>query len=555
MKNNSNGKSVRAKDTKKLFFSGVIVLTLANIIVKVIGAFLKVPLQNILQDSGMGYYNVAYDIYVWFYTISTTGLPVAVSIMISGSRAKGNFADARKIFRVVFTIFCIVGLVGTAAMMTLSHVFAGAYKMTDAWYGIMAIAPTLFFICLSSAFRGFFQGHQNMVPTALSEVIEAIGKLTLGILFALYAVKQGYPVYVVAAYTLVGLTIGAALGMVYLFITKLLFKEEEYNAALDVAPSDYVTPTWDIIKSLLIIGIPITVSSSVMSFTNVIDGMILSSRLQSLGYSEFTVSTLFGNYKTLAVTMFNLPPTLIYPIAASIVPLLSSAVSGGKKKLITDTMNSSLRIGAIISMPCAFGLSALSYPILSLIFPSSSSQMASPLLSLLAPSIFFLSMLSVTNSFLQSHKYQYYPIISMIAGALVKLVTSFVLIGIPNVEMKGAPIGTFLCYMTTMLLNFFFVARKIGYIPSIRKVFVKPFICAVICAASAYGVNYALKMSPLFGGAGQDSKIVTLISVAAAAVVYLVCLVITKALRREDVLLLPKGEKICRIMEKYKMIG
>ena len=553
MRNKSSNNNVKAKDTKKLFFSGVLVLTVANLVVKVIGAFLKVPLQRILDDGGMGYYSVAYDIYVWFYTISTTGLPVAVSIMISSSRAKGNFEDAKKIFKVVYRIFFAIGLLGMILMMSLSRAFAGVYKLDEAWYGIMAIAPTLFFICLSSAYRGFFQGHQNMVPTAISEVIEALGKLTLGIIFALYAKNQGYPLYVVAAYTLAGLTIGAALGMVYLFITKLLFKEEEYNAALDVEPiTGQVSSTRQIIKNLLIIGIPITVSSSVMSFTNVIDGMILSSRLQSIGHSAEAVSTMFGNYKTLAVTMFNLPPSLIYPITASIVPLLSSAVSGGKKKLIEDTMNSSLRICSIISLPCAFGLSALSYPILCIIFPESSAEMAAPLLSLLAPSIFFLSMLSVTNSFLQSHKFQYYPIISMVAGAVVKLITSYVLIGIPGIEMMGAPIGTFLCYMTTMLLNFYFVAKKIGYIPSIGKIFVKPFSAALICAIAAYAANYLVDISGIFGDA---SRITTILSVIVAAVVYLVALILLKALRKEDILLLPKGQKICKIMEKYRIVS
>lgn len=544
---NSNGQ-IKAKDSKKLFLSGVIVLTVANIIVKVIGAFLKAPLHAILTDTGMGYYNVAYDIYVWFYMISTAGLPVAVSIMISGSRAKGNFKDAKKIFRVVFWIFAIIGVLGMALMMSLSKVFAGVYKLDSAYVCIMAIAPTLFFICLSSAFRGYFQGHQNMVPTAISEVIEAIGKLTFGIVFALYAKNQGYPFHIIAAFTLMGLTIGAACSMLYLFITKLLFKESAYNASLDVVENtSYSTPTREIIKTLLMIGIPITISSSVMSFTNVIDGMILSSRLQSLGYVEAEVSAMFGNYKTLAVTMFNLPPALIYPITASIVPLLSGAVSSGKTKTVTDTMNSSLRICSIIAFPCAFGLSALSYPLLCLIFNEESSRMAAPLLSVLAPAIFFLGMLSVTNSFLQSHKFQNYPIISMGAGAVVKLLSSYILIGTPGIEMYGAPIGTFLCYMTIMLFNFFFVAKKIGYKPNVSRIFVKPFIAGLLCALAAFGANYGLTtfISP---------KLSAIVSVLVAAVVYFVLIVVLKALTKDDVLLLPKGKKIASLLEKYKII-
>lgn len=539
---------IKAKDSKKLFLSGVIVLTVANILVKVIGAFLKAPLHAILTDGGMGYYNVAYDIYVWFYMISTAGLPVAVSIMISGSRAKGNFRDAKKIFKVVFWIFAIIGIIGMALMMTLSKVFAGIYKLDDAYFCIMAIAPTLFFICLSSSFRGYFQGHQNMIPTAISEVIEAIGKLTFGIVFALYAKNAGYPLHIVAAFTLLGLTIGTACSMLYLFITKLLFKESAYNASLDVVENtEYVTPTKEIIKTLLNIGIPITISSSVMSFTNVIDGMILSSRLQSLGYLPAEVSAMFGNYKTLAVTMFNLPPALIYPITASIVPLLSAAVAGSKKKMVNDTMNSSLRVCSIIAFPCAFGLSALSYPLLTLIFNETSSAMAAPLLSVLAPSIFFLGMLSVTNSFLQSHKFQNYPIISMAVGAGVKLLSSYLLIGTKGIEMYGAPIGTFLCYMTIMLMNFFFVAKKIGYKPSITKIFLKPFVAGVICALSAYGVNYLLS-------GFVSSKVSAIGSVGVAAIVYLVLIIVFKAFTKDDILLLPKGKKIASLLEKYKII-
>jgi len=547
--NMAKGNSIKVKDSKKLFFSGVIVLTLANVLVKVIGALLKVPLHSILTDEGMGYYTAAYEVYVWFYMISTSGLSVAISIMISNSRAKGHFNDSKRIFRVVFAILAILGVLGTALMMALSRPLTEYfYKLPSAFYGILAIAPTLFFICLSSAYRGYFQGHQNMVPTAISEVIEAVGKLIFGIVFANYARSQGYPFHIIAAFTLLGLSIGTACSMLYLLVTKLFFKEREYNAALEVEEdTTYSTPIKEIFKTLLLIGIPITISSSIMSLTNVIDGMILSSRLQHLGYIEEEAAAMLGNFKTLAVTMFNLPPTLIYPITASIVPLLSAAVSGGKKKMVTDTMNSSLRVCSIIAFPCAFGLSALSYPLLCLLFDEPSSRMAAPLLSVLAPSIFFLGMLSVTNSFLQSHKFQNYPIISMCAGAVVKLLSSYILIGTRGIEMYGAPIGTFLCYLTIMLLNFYFVAKKIGYKPHIGKIFVKPFIAGVVCALAAFGVNYLLAslISP---------SLSAIIAVCAAAVVYLVMIIVLKAFTREDILLLPKGNKIANVLEKYKVI-
>ncbi|MBQ7715870.1 MAG: polysaccharide biosynthesis protein [Clostridia bacterium] len=568
--NSKNSKSLKVKNSKNVFFSGVLVLTLSNIIVKVLGAFLKVPLtsESLLGNQGIGYYQAAYEIYVWFYTISTVGLPVAVSIMISGSRAKGRFTDTKKMFKVIFGVFLTIGAVGTALMIVLRKFFAGSYEQPIEWC-ILVIAPTLLLVCVSSAFRGYFQGHQSMTPTAISEVIEAVGKFSLGILFALYAKKQGYPLHIVAAYALVGLTIGTALGMLYLFVTKLVFREEAYNADIDAPEDDgTVTPSGTIVKTLFMIGIPITISSSVMSLTNVIDGMILSSRLQGMGYTAELAASLFGNYKALAVTMFNLPPALIYPISASIVPLLSRAVSGGNKKLVGETMNSSLKISAIISLPCALGMAALSKPLLGILFKDSFAvDAASPLLSVLAPSIFFLSMLSITNSFLQAHGYQHLPIISMIAGAVVKLLSTYFLLGVfgssgsvptgilklseclpeHRAAMYAAPIGTFLCYFVTMILNFFFVAKKIGFRPNVFRLFVKPFVSSLVCSASAVGSFYLIPSS-------ISSTVRAIIAVAVAGVVYLVMIAVLKTLDREDILLLPKGEKIYSALHRFRFV-
>lgn len=567
--NKEKGSTVKAKNSKNLFFSGVLILTLSNIIVKVLGAFLKVPLasENLLGNRGIGYYQAAYEIYVWFYTISTVGLPIAVSIMISGARAKGRFRDSKRMFKVIFAVFLAIGVIGTTLMAVFSKFFAGQYKQPIEWC-ILVISPTLLLVCISSAFRGYFQGHQSMTPTAISEIIEAVGKFALGILFAKYALNRGYPLHIVAAYALVGLTVGTALGMIYLFITKLVFKEEQYNASIEAVPDEeHVTPTKTIVKTLFMIGIPITISSSVMSLTNVIDGMILSTRLQGLGYTEELAAALFGNYKALAVTMFNLPPALIYPISASIVPLLSRAVSAGDTKLVRGTMNSSLKITSIVSLPCAFGLSALSKPLLGILFKDQFAvDAAAPLLSVLAPSIFFLSMLSITNSFLQAHGYQHLPIISMVAGAVIKLLSTFFIIGfigkavgspgavidleycLPKFRtvMFAAPIGTFLCYLITMLVNFFFVAKKIKYTPSIIKIFVKPLICALASAGAAFVVYYYLPL-------GQ-SIVKTILAVGAAVVVYLVLIFALKALDKEDVLLLPKGEKIYRALHRLRFV-
>lgn len=541
------GITSKPKTNRVLF--GVIALTFSNILVKVIGLVLKIPLHNMLGGEGMSYYEVAYEIYVWLYTISTAGLPVAVAMMIAEDRAKGNLKEAKKILKVVVFLFVVIGLVGMSVMLFGSRLFAQAYKIDNSYLCIMAIAPTLFFVCIASALRGYFQGYQNMYPTAISEVIEAAGKLVVGVLLANYAIKQGYPSYKIAAYAILGLTIGVAAGMFFLVVCKFFFKESRYNEA--VIENDLpVRSNKTLVKELIIIAVPIMLSSSVMSLTNVFDGMITSRQLQSIGYTAESAREIFGNYKTLAVSMFNLPPALIYPISYSITPLLSGVVavdSENSKERAKQIMNGSLRIAALISIPCALGMSVLSEPILELFFNKAASEMVAPLLSVLSISVFFVGMLAITNSILQAHRFERKPIISMVAGSIVKLVSSTVLIGTASIGMYGAPIGNCLCYMTIMLFNFGFIAKYIGFTPDIKSVLLRPFVASVVCAAAAIG---SYKLFSIF----ISGKITTLLAIACAAFVYCLMIFIIKAVTKEDIMLLPKGKKIYGVLQKVHLM-
>ncbi len=538
-----------SKNSSHLLFSGVLALTVGNVLVKIIGALLKVPLHRILGDGGMSYYNVANDLYVWLYTVSTAGVPVALSILTSDARAKGNVREVKKIFRVSLTVFSLIGFFGMLIMLVGSKAFAHLYKIDNAYYAIMAIAPTLFFICIVSVYRGYFQGHQNMVPTAVSEIIEALGKLIIGISLAKYAAAQGYEMWIVSAYTLIGLSIGTGLGMVYLFITRLCFRAPLPEPR--TVPSHgrlRVHSTKKILRMILAVGIPITVSSSVLPFTNVLDGIILSNRLQSIGYAEEVVESLFGNYKTLAITMFNLPPVLIYPIASSIVPYLTAARASGNRKRVRMTLDSSLRICSLISLPCAIGMSVLSEPILKLLFPEASAKMAAPLLSVLALAIFPLAMFSITNAILQSQKLERLPILSIAAGSAVKLLSSYILIGIRQIGMYGAPIGTCLCYLTTMLINFRFMKQRTGYAPRISRVFLRPFVCAFLCGLTA-SLSYA-GLSRVLG----TGRLVTVLAILLAAAVYLFSVFRLHGVTKGDILMLPKGASIYRLLCRVKLI-
>ncbi len=538
----------KAKSSTKLFFSGVVILTVANLLIKAIGLLFKIPMNSVVGDEGMGYYTSAYTIYTFFYMISTAGLPVAVSIMISESRTKGELRQIKRIFKTTVILFVVIGLVGMAIMIAGAKGFSALMKSDPTYLSIIAIAPALFFICVSSVLRGYFQGFQQMMPTAMSELIEAICKLAIGIIMAMYAIEKGYSINVVAAYAIIGITIGTALSMLFLFISKIFFNESKYTAEFIETNgiSEKTEPVGRILGKLIAIALPITISASVMSLTNMIDMALVQRLLQAIGKTQEEATTIYGNYTTLAVPMFNLPPILIYPISCAIVPLLSVARSQGDEKRSRTIMESSLRVSVLIGVPCACGMSVLSKQILSLFFRKQDSiEMAYPLLRILALATLFLCILSVTNAILQACHKQWLPMVSMFAGAVVKLITNFILIR--YIGMMSTPISTFLCYLTAVVLNFVFVTKYTKIVPNVLKVFVRPFLCGILCAAAALGADVVLvRFVP--------DKLATLAAILVAAFVYLILIFITRAVTSEDILLLPKGDKLCGIMKKLKLL-
>lgn len=543
----NSGRGEKLHNSSKLFFSGVLILTITNLIVKAIGLMFKIPMNHIVGDDGMGYYNSAYTIYTFLYMISTAGLPTAVSIMVAESRAAGRIRQVKRVLHVSLALFFLIGVVGMLVMLLGAGPFSSLIGAANTKYCIMALAPTLFFICISSALRGYFQGYQSMFPTAVSQLIEAVCKLGVGITLALYAIRMEQPIYIVAAYAAVGLTIGAALGMMFLTFSKLFFKEKQYDAEY-VAVSgidDTVLPQRTLLKRLVIVALPITVSASVMSLTNLIDTAIVQQLLQSTGLTQEAATSLYGNYTSLAVPMFNLPPVLIYPISYSIVPLLSAAKKRGDHERCRLVMESSMRVSMLIGIPCGLGLATLSRPILSLFYRASSVELATPLLTLLAPSTAFICILSVTNAILQANGHERKPLISMLTGACVKIVTNFFLIQF--IGMKGTPISTFLCYLTVTIMNLYFVHKHVGVMPKLSGLFGKPLLAGIACAAAAF-FSYAL----LHGYIGD--KIATFAAICLAALVYLVLIFLVRGVSGEDVKLLPKGERLYRLLHKMKLV-
>ncbi len=525
--------------------TGVLLLTLAGIAEKILGVILKIPLSGYLGSEGMGYFNSAYNIFTTFYTVAVTGLPVATTIMVSRSRAKGRTLEVKRIFRVSITLFLTIGIIGSAIMYFGAGFIA---KLIDenkgSPYCIQAIAPILLLICVSSSIRGFFQGHKNMMPSAVSEFLDAFGKCALGILFGGYAYNNGYSTEIAAAAAIFGIVIGHLLGMGFLIIMKCVSKPDYSSLGVEIDEINSEGAA-SICKKMMVIAFPVTLGSLALGLTGTIDTFTVMNVMQSdeaLG--------LYGDYTTLAVTLYRLPHALIVPISTSLTPMLTSAIASESRDKARSTLFSSFKMAAILSIPCSIGMGVLARPIISMLFGRSCSaeiiKNTAPLLSILSVATFLMAMLTISSSVLQSYGKQNLTVVSMFCGTGVKLILNLVLI--PGMGIVGVPVATSCGYFVMVVLNFIFAIKYSDLSVGIFKAFLSPLIAMVCC------VPVTVASFLLFKQIMPREVLATLLSVFITAVLYMVALFVTRAFSKEDIMMLPKGQRIYNFLVRKKLM-
>ena len=532
------------KNSKKVFFSGVLLLSVSTVLVKVIGLLYKIPMLSYLGSEGMGYFHSAYEIYALFCMIATAGLPVALSVLISGALAKQEKNRVGHIVRAAWWVFILIGLIGTGLMCVFARSFCTWIRSENAYACILSIAPTVFFVCVSSALRGYFQGYQKMLPTAVSQLLEAVGKLVFGLLFAHLALERGASTPEIAAAAGWGLTLGTAISMLYLIIEKARFRLEK------VAPDTYAHTRQsegyrEIWKDLGRLAIPMTLGASLVSLTKLIDMAMILRRLQAIGYTEVMANEAYGSYTTLALSIFGLIPTLLNSVALPLVPMLSAAIASGDREKQTQMISTSYRLTAFFAIPASFGISAFSVQILTLLFGKEPEAVAiaAPLLSILGISVFLSCMITATNSVLHAYRIVKRPILSMLAGAAVKVLVAYALIGNPAVGLMGAPISTFFCNATVVLLNLYFT-EGVSEPISVKEIFLRPTVSACLSVGLSYGSYWLLTY---YWG---EKTVFTLISVILAVFLYLLASFLLGGISKEDLSALPMGEKFSSVFDK-----
>ncbi|WHH57609.1 polysaccharide biosynthesis protein [Petroclostridium sp. X23] len=531
------------KTYKQTFLQGALILVFANATVKVIGALFKVPLTYLLGPDGMGIYGAAYEIYKWLFVIATAGLPVAVSKMVSESVARDNRREAHKVFNIAFFLLSIIGIAGTSILFFGSRFLADAFGNSRAYLAVMAMSPSLLFVAIMSAYRGYFQGLQNMIPTAVSEVVEALGKLVVGFLLAYLWVSRG--VEYSSAGAILGVSTGTFLGAVTLYFI-YRFSQKSISAEMSQASNTVkVRSSGQILSQLIRIAIPITLGASVFSLTSVIDAAMIMNRLQSIGFTEKEASTMYGYLSQYAVTMFSLPPTLIVAISTSIVPAIASAYAVNNLRQAKKTTESALRITLLFALPSAVGLSILSGPILQLVFHDAGAEQ---LLNILGYAVVFVSMVLVTNALLQATGRVMIPVRNMLIGGIIKIITNYILVGIPGMNINGAPIGTNICYFIIIVLNLIEVKKVTNANYKITDFIIKPIIAvASMAIAVIFTYNNLMRIT-------QSNSISALAAMTVGALIYGLMLIAIGGIKRDDIEMMPKGKTLLRFFNKFGLL-
>ena len=534
-----------SKDNK--FLRGAAILSIAGIIVKILGAIYRIPLSNIIKPEGMGYYQTAYPIYNLLLTLSNAGFPVAIAKLVSERNALGDYRNAHKVFKVSLVGLSIGGLLSALFLTYGAKPIVDYIGNSNAYYALLAMVPALVFVPIMAAFRGFFQGSKNMVPTAVSQISEQLLRVIIGLSLTLLLLEYGKPI------AAGGASFGASAGGMAGALTMVIIytrNRKKITTRIKQSTIDVEYSVKNIIMDLVLLAIPITLGSAIAPLLDTIDASLVLKRLQFIGYTEAYANELYGQLKGMAQTLINLPQLFSIAISMSMVPSISDAYARHASKEIKDLLSSGVRMTLLIGFPCALGLFVLSTPIIDLLYFSNTAETiisTGEILAYLSIGVVFLMSVQTLTAVLQGLGKASIPVRNLAIGAIVKVILTYTLTAIPSINVKGAAISTVAAYAIAAILDFISVLRitraKINY----KYILFKPLFSAV-------GMAIITRLGYIILDSIIGKKLATIVAVFIGVLSYAILLVLTGTLDEDDFKLIPNGDKVFRKLKRYKIL-
>ncbi len=521
-----------AKNTKSLL-GGMTVLGLTGIICKLIGVLYSIPLTWIIGADGLGIFQSVFPTYNLLLTVSSAGLPVAVSRMVSHCMAKDDPRNAKRVFRAALWLLTALGLICTLLMLVCNPLLVARVSEPQSSLGFYVIAPCVVIVCVLSAFRGFMQGQQNMIPTATSQLIEQVGKVLISLPLAYLGSQRSLAEG--AAGALLGITIVEALALLYMVI--LYMRRRGSFDAIPQLSNDEPIATKVLSKRLLHISVPITISACIVPLAQFVDSAMMVNRMVASGLTQEAARPLYGLFSGLVIRLINVPTALALAVAMSLVPAISAAKAVNDEKAVAHQANLGIRFAFLIGFPCSIGMSLLSKQIMSFFYASTLGEehlrIASELLSMSSLTVVLFTVVQATSSILQGLHKQRIPMYTLVAGVGCKILLNYILVGTPGINIYGGPIASIVCYSVSMIPNLICVC-KYGHV----KFNWMGWVVRPGAATLAMGIAVFIARSLL-----PINRIFTLLEIALGVAVYFGTAILVKAMTPEDLHSLRRSKK------------
>lgn len=542
----SKKREINNKPKKEGFMQGVITLMFSQVLIKILGLVYTLYLTNRqgFGDKGNGICASGYQIYALLLTISSIGVPSAISKLVSERVAVGDNKGAHRIFKIAFATFAVIGLVGSLLLFFGAYVIANQWlQIPDAEMTLVALSPAIFFVTVASVMRGYFNGRQKISVGAKSQTLEQVFKTLLTIIVVeVVAILSNVSTEWMAAGANLATTLATFLGFSYLF---LYYRSERKEVATEI--KNTVNYKYErvstIIKRILLVSIPITLTAIMSSINKNVDSFTVVRNLRAF-MPEDQATALYGILGGKVDTLTSLPLAINVAFATALVPAISAAKAKGDNKTITEKTSFSLLISMLIGLPCTVGMFIFAQPILNLLFPNAND--GALILQISALTIIFTILDQTINGALQGFGKLMIPTISLATGVLVKFIFNITLIKIPSIGVYGAAWGSVACHLVAFCIAFTMLRKYIKLNLTFSKFVLKPVISTAIMGICSYFTYLALKGIIV-------ERLATIIAIMVAVVIYSLAIVALKVFTKDEFKMMPAGDKIVKFLEKIKI--
>jgi len=529
---------------QKSFFRGALILSLAGIISKVLGAVYRIPFARLVGDEGVGLYQMAYPFYTMILAVSTAGIPLAISKLVAERHHRQDEIGINRVFRISMALLLITGTLASISLyMGAEYIAINILKEPRAALSLKAIAPAILFTSGMSTLRGYFQGYQTMTPTAVSQVFEQLIRVTTVFLAAFYLLPLG------VEYAAAGATFGAAsggfAGLILLWLIYLWNNHKKKRVTIPQVQLERETSR-DLVRQIVYLAVPISIGGLVLPLMQTMDTFLVPLRLQAAGFSTAEATGLYGQLSGMAGAIINRPFIITTALAASLVPAVADSLASGRIGNVRGQFSSAMLLALIIVLPASLGLFLLAEPICQLLYDEPAAGIP---LAWLAPTVLVVGFYQTSTGALQGLGKPVIPVISLLYGAIIKGVLTFVLTAVPTLGIKGAALATVIGFLVAAIRNLLIISKIIGFAWfRFRDHFLKPVI-SVTLMGIAVMVSFEKMLS-----IGIRQELSTLLAISLGAGVYFLVLIAIGGIKAQDIRRVPRiGPKLASILEKLRL--